>query len=320
VTRRDPTGLAATNMATIKAITVMVLWAACFPLITTGLTLAPHITFAAMRAFIAGTALIGTAVALGRPIPQGRRTWLLLIVAGIGATTLGFLGMFHAAEFIAPGMATVIANTQPLLAAALAYLVLNERLSAVGAAGLALGFAGIAVIAAPGFTDQQGNDDYLLGVAYVLLAAAGITASNVAFKRLAGTVDALMAAGAQLLIGMIPLILIALLTETPGDVEWSPKFLLILLGLALPGTAVVYWLWLSVLETLALNRANAFSFLIPIFGLSMGIAFYGETLTVSVALGASLALLGILLVNRSDHTDAVTTTPTPQTVLDTTAT
>ncbi len=319
MTRHDLTKPAATNMPTIKVITVMVLWAACFPLITTGLTLAPHLTFAAMRAFIAGTALIGTAVALGRPIPQGRRTWLLLIVAGIGATTLGFLGMFHAAEFIAPGMATVIANTQPLLAAALAYLVLNERLGAVGTAGLAMGFLGIAVIAAPGFTAQQGNDDYLLGIAYVLLAAAGITVSNVAFKRLAGTVDALMAAGAQLLIGMIPLILIAALTETPGDVNWSPKFLLILLSLALPGTAVVYWLWLSVLETLTLNRANAFSFLIPILGLSMGIAFYGETLTVSVALGASLALLGILLVNRSDRTDAVTTTPTPQTALDTPA-
>ena len=287
----------------------MALWAACFPLITTGLALAPHLTFASMRAFIAGTALVGTAVALGRPVPTGARTWLLLTVAGIGATTLGFLGMFHAAEYIAPGMATVIANTQPLLAAVLAYLVLSERLGKLGSAGLLLGFAGIAIIAAPGFTAQEGNDDYLLGIAYVLLAAGGVTVSNVSFKRLAGTVDPLMASGAQLLIGMIPLSLIALLTETPSDVDWSPKFLLILFGLALPGTAVVYWLWLSVLESLTLNRANAFSFLVPIFGLTMGIAFYGEALTVSVALGATLAFLGILLVNRADNTSPAATKP-----------
>ena len=312
-------GFVAANAATVKVVTVMVLWAACFPLITTGLTLAPHLTFAAMRAFIAGSTLVATALLLGRTWPTGRSTWLLLMVAGVGATTLGFLGMFHAAEYIAPGMATVIANTQPLLAAVLAYLVLNERLGVAGTAGLAIGFAGIAVIAviaAPGFTAQNSNDDYLLGIGYVLLAAVGITVSNVAFKRLAGTVDAVMVAGIQLLIGTIPLGLIAALTETPSDVDWSPTFVLVLFGLALPGTAVVYWLWLSVLETLPLNRANAFTFLVPIFGLSIGIAFYGEALTLAVAVGASLAFLGILVVNRSNSD--VATQPTPRTALDTT--
>ncbi len=277
----------------------MLLWAACFPLITAGLALAPHLTFAALRAFVAGAALVGTSVALGRPFPSGRNTWLLLIVAGIGATTLGFLGMFHAAEFISPGIATVIANTQPLLAAALAYMVLKERLGIPGMIGLLVGFAGIAVIAAPGLFAGRSNDDYLLGIAYVLLAALGITVSNVSFKRLAGEVDALMAAGAQLLIGMVPLVVLAALTETPSDVEWSPRFILSLLGLSLPGTALVYWLWLSALRTLTLNRANAFSFLVPVFGLSLGIAFYGEALTVSIAVGATLAFLGIILVNRS---------------------
>ena len=321
MTRRNISELAAANTATIKVVTVMALWAGCFPLITTGLTLAPHITFAAMRALIAGTALVGTALALGRPMPSGRTTWLLLVVAGVGATTLGFLGMFHAAEYVAPGMATIIANTQPLLAAVLAYLVLNERLGRIGIAGLGLGFAGIAVIAGPSFTAQQTSNDNLVGIAYVLLAAAGITVSNVAFKRLAGTVDPLMAAGTQLLIGMVPLTLIAALTETPADVTWSPKFLLILVGLALPGTAIAYWLWFSVLETLPLIRANAFGFLVPVFGLSLGIAFYGEALTVSIAVGASLAFLGILLVNRADDTSPATVDlPSIQTVLDTTTT
>ncbi len=257
-----------------------------------------------MRGFVAGTALLGIAIALGRPVPTGGTTWLLLIVAGIGATTFGFLGMFHAAEYIAPGMATVIANTQPLLAAGLGYLVLHERLGRSGGAGLMLGFAGIAVIAAPTLTAQQSNNDSLLGIAYVLLAAAGITVSNVAFKRLAGTVDALMASGAQLLIGTVPLAFIAAVAENPSEVDWSPKFLLILFSLALPGTSVVYWLWLSVLETLTLNRANAFSFLVPIFGLTLGIAFYGEVLTTSVSAGASLAFLGILIVNHAGRTSA----------------
>jgi drug/metabolite transporter (DMT)-like permease len=45
--------------------------------------------------------------------------------------------MFHAAEFVSPGLATVIANGQPLLAAILADAVLGEKIKAMGKVGLA---------------------------------------------------------------------------------------------------------------------------------------------------------------------------------------
>ena len=127
----------------LKIILAMLLWAACFPLITVGLPFAPHLTFAALRAVIAGASLIIVASVVGRPLPPPElRIWAALIVVGLGATSLGFVGMFHAAEFVSPGLATVIANTQPLLAALLAALWLGERVSAAAAFGLGIGFAG----------------------------------------------------------------------------------------------------------------------------------------------------------------------------------
>src|SRR5690606_294774 len=114
-----------------------------------------------------------------------------------------------------------------------------------------------------------GQATYTLGVAYVVLAAAGITISNVLIKRIAGKVDAMMAMGLQMLIGSIPLLLIAWTTEEPTSVDWSLPYLGVLLVLGLPGTALAYWLWASVLEKVPLARANAFSFLIPIFGLTL---------------------------------------------------
>lgn len=311
--RQQSTGLTApdgtsnhgalSRLTTVKIVTVMVLWAACFPLIKAGIDRAPHLTFAALGAGLAGMALIGAATALGRPRPTGARHWGLLTVAGVGATTLGFFGMFHAAEFISPGLATVIANTQPLLAAALAYVTLGESLGRSGAAGLAIGFAGIIVIAAPGLT-ANGTDNYGLGIAYVLLAAAGITISNVAFKRLAGEVDPLMAAGAQLLIGTGPLAVLAAVTEDPTWIAWSPIFVVSVIGLALPGTAIVYGLWVSVLETTPLNKANAFSFLVPILGMAMGIAFYGEPVTVAVVIGSATVLAGLAIVHQAEPSTA----------------
>ena len=172
----------------------MLLWAACFPFILAGLEFAPHLTFASLRAILAGSTLTLLALALRKPMPREPRVWAMLTIVGLGATSLGFLGMFHAAEFISPGIATVVANTQPLLAAALAGIVLNERLTAQGKAGLILGFLGILVIAAPRlFSGAQEN--YIIGLAYIILAALGITVSNVLIKRIAGNVDALMAMG-----------------------------------------------------------------------------------------------------------------------------
>ncbi|MEO1169464.1 MAG: DMT family transporter [Pseudomonadota bacterium] len=285
-------------MATIaKIILVMLLWAACFPLIALGIEFSPHLTFASLRAVLAGLTLTIMALALRRPLPKNGKTWAMLVIIGFGATSLGFLGMFHAAEFISPGMATVIANTQPLLAAILAGMVLNEKLTARGKTGLILGFVGIVVIAAPQLF-SGGREDYILGIAYIALAAMGITVSNVLIKRIAGSIDALMAMGLQLLIGSIPLIFVAWVTEDPAIIQWSLPFVGSLLALGLIGTALVYWLWFSILENTNLNHANAFSFLIPSFGLAMGVLIYGEALGWIELIGIALAILGVSLVVR----------------------
>ncbi|MFQ5468602.1 MAG: DMT family transporter, partial [Kiloniellaceae bacterium] len=127
----------------------------------------------------------------------------------------------------------------------------------------------------------------------------GNSSSNVLIERIAGEVDALMAMGFQLLIGALPLLVFAWAFEQPQNIVWSDRFLFALIGLSLPGTALVYWLWFSILERAPLNRANAFSFLIPIFGLSMGIMFHDENMGWWEAGGIVLTLLGILLVNRN---------------------
>jgi len=131
-----------------------------------------------------------------------------------------------------------------------------------------------------------------------VLAALGITTSNVLIKRIAGKMDALMAMGLQMLIGAVPLLLAALVLERPEDIIWSSRFVVVLLGLSLAGTALVYWLWFSILKTTPLNQANAFSFLIPIFGLAMGVLFFSEAVGWTELVGIGLTLVGVFLVNR----------------------
>lgn len=279
----------------LRLLTVMLLWALCYPLITIGLDLAPHLAFATMRAGLAGIVLLAIALILHRPLPGDARSWAALALVGLGSTGLGFLGMFHAAEFVSPGIATVIANTQPLLAAVLAHSILNERLTRRGWAGLALGLAGIASIATPGFGSGVAAS-YWVGIAYITLAAAGVSVGNIGMKLLPAGTDALAAMGIQLLLGTVPLAVLSALTEDWRQITWSPAFALVLVTLAVFGTSLAFWLWFDALRQVALNRANAFTFLVPIFGLFIGAMFFGEQLVWPQAVGAALVIVAIVLV------------------------
>ncbi|MGK7655043.1 DMT family transporter [Roseovarius sp. B08] len=132
----------------------------------------------------------------------------------------------------------------------------------------------------------------------MILAAAGVTFSNVLIKSIAGKVDSLSAMGEQMLLGSVPLVIAAMSMEEPTTINWAPAFIASLLVLAMAGSALVYWLWFSALETVPLNRANAFSFLIPVFGLTLGIVVYGEWLSVLQIVGIAMIFLGIAMVHR----------------------
>ena len=273
------------------------LWALCFPLITLGLAFAPPLMLAALRSFVAGAGLLLPALILRRPWPRGWRVWLALTGAGFSLTTVGFGGMFLAGGEVTPGLATVLANVQPLLAAALAFFVLGERLGPRRRVGLALGFAGILLVAVPGFASGSANSSPL-GVAYIALGAVGVAVGNVLLKWLAGRVDLLVAMGWQLVLGGLPLLAGALRFEAAQPVTWNLTFVIVLLSLALPGTALAFTLWFSLLHRAELTRLNTFTFLTPIFALIIGALFFAETLTLLELGGVLLILAGLTWISR----------------------
>lgn len=275
---------------------VTLLWALCYPLIAAGLALAPPLTFAALRALVAGAGLLAVAFVLHRPLPRGLRVWLALLGVGLSASSLGFAGMFLAGGLVSPGLATVIANAQPLIAAGLAYFFLAERLGPRRRVGLALGFAGIVLVALPGFGSSANSTP--LGVVYVLLGALGVAVGNVLLKRLTGKVDLWMATGWQFVLGGAPLSLAAWLFEMPGQVAWTPTFAAVLLVLSLLGTALAFVLWFALLHRGELTRLNTFTFLTPAFALLLGAVFFGERVSLVEGAGMALILAGVWWISR----------------------
>lgn len=281
----------------LRLIVVMVLWASCFPLIVIGLDLAPHLLFAALRAAIAGAVLIAAALVLRRPMPHDARAWGKIVLLGLSATSLGFLGMFHGAEFLSTGIAAVLLSTQPLAAAILARGFLGERVGPHAVMGLAVGFAGITVTSAPNLFAREAPF-YLIGAGYVMAAAIGTAIGNVVMKSLSRDVDALVAVGFGLFIGAAPLAVASLATENISF-DFPLLFVLVLAALAIPGTALAAWLWFDALRGTDLSVANAFTYLVPVFGLALGVWFFGERIGAFEIVGTMLVLTGVWLAGRA---------------------
>ncbi len=269
----------------------MFLWALCFPLITYGLSAAPPLGFATMRALIAGVSLLIVANYKRRPPLRGRNHWSAVVLVGLSATTLGFAGMFYGGARVAPGLATVVGNAQPLFAAVLLAWLGQELLSRAQCLGLLVGFGGIVLIGVPGLGRAATT---LPGLGLILLGALGVAASNVILSRMAGRIDTLRAMGWQLVVGSIPLGVMSAIVEQPGEILWSWGFVGALLALSLLGTAAAFVGWFELLRRGSLNQLNVFTFFTPVFGLAMGVAFFGETLSILTGIGILFCLISVL--------------------------
>lgn len=271
------------------------LWAICFPLIEIGRSGAPPLLFGALRALIAGVGILVPVFFFTCRAPQGVTVWVYIILTGLTYTFLGFGGMFLSGGRVTPGLATVIANTQPLIAAILAHFFLSEGLDLRRITGLFIGFLGIIFIATPASKEAVSFGN-AAGVFLILLGAVGTALGNVFLKKLAGRVEAALATGIQFLVGSAILFAASLASEAAATVHWDTAFLLSLFILGLPGTALVTFLWYRLLQRVPLTQLNVFTFLTPIFGLLIGFLFFSERLTLYEIGGTGLALGGIFFV------------------------
>ena len=286
-----------TNVAWMLVVTL--LWAICFPFIVTGLPDAPPLLFAALRAFLASGILFAVYM-----VKRVREPYLFnlqdtgqLGLIGLSYTAMGFGGMFLGAGHLSPGLATVLASTQPLIAAAIAAAWLGETLKTKGIAGLFVGFLGVALLSWSGFGNN--NAGFLWGIIWVLMGAFGVAIGNILLKkRGGGSIAAPMAV--QLLIGGGILLLASAISGEQWDIRWTFRFTGSLLILSALATAAMVFLWFGVLARAPLNQLNVFSFLTPALGLLIGYLFFDERLQLVQILGIIVIIFGIALMHTSD--------------------
>jgi len=262
----------------------------------------PPMTIASVRFIIASGLLYGWARLQGhahRPV-TGRDLPLILT---LGATAIAvYNALFLYGLRLAPASdgAIIVPGFAPVFTALIAWPVLKERIGPWTVAGFAVALGGLYLVVGPGGGEQTstrllGDLLFFLGaLCWGIYAVAGKTATA-RFTPVTSTLYGTVA-------GTLMLIPFGLaergweaLAAAPA-VSWAG-----LIYLATFGTVLAFVFFYEGVKRIGAGRSSAFAFLVPVVGVVSSVILLDEHLTVGIAMGGTLVLAGLWLVQRDAH-------------------
>jgi drug/metabolite transporter (DMT)-like permease len=273
------------------------LWGSSYFWIKVGLGSLPPLTLIAGRLAVGALFLALVVALLREPLPRERRMYGHLLVMSVVNIVLPFILIAIGEQSIDSALASILNATVPLTVIVLAPLFLpDERVTVAKVAGLAVGFAGVILLVAPGLVNPgDGNPaGELMMIGSSLCYGIGNVYARRNVRGLSPTIPALFQVGFAALI-IVPL---ALVVDRPfATVTPAPEALVAVLWLGLLGSGVAYLCYFTILRAWGAMRTSMVSYLLPVVGIALGSLVLGEPMTVNRLGGTALIIAGIALVN-----------------------
>jgi drug/metabolite transporter (DMT)-like permease len=286
---------------------------AWLPLAAVGVTLALWASaFVAIRhladAFSAGSLSLGRlvvgsaclgAVALSRALPRPtRREWTSIVAIGVLWFGIYNVALNAGEQHVDAGTAVMLIQVSPVLVALLAAVFLDERFTTFLALGLALAFAGIALIATASGDSQERS---VVGVVLCLVSAVVYAVSLVLQKPLVARLPAIHVTWLACTVGAIVCLPFAgrlvddVRAASGADVWW-----VVYLGVF--PTAIAFTTFAYALRHMSASNLGVTTYLVPPITIVMGWLFLSETPPAMAYVGGALALVGVAVARRKPRT------------------
>jgi len=280
------------DMVTATAVVVTILsWASAFPAIRAGLHDFGPVELGALRFAIAGVPA-AVFLLLTRPGWPSLPDFLRLATGGVLFVALYTALLNMGEKTVSAGAASFIINTNPIITAGLAMMVLGERFGARAWAGTALSFLGIGLIA----LGEGGGLSIDTGALLILGAALCTSVTTVVQKPLFTRHRPLAVSAWNMALGA--LVLSPWLVPASAELSAaSPQGLWAVIYLGLVPSLVAYGTWAIALSRLPASRASNFMYCVPPVATLLGFLWLGEVPTALGAVGGAMALIGVAVVN-----------------------
>jgi len=284
--------------AALYPLLFVALWSTGFIGAKLGLPHAEPLTFLSTRYAIV-MVLMGLVVWRTRaPWPASRRAAWHIGVSGVLVHGVYLGGVFIAIGHGLPaGVAALVVGLQPLLTALGAGWMLGETVRPAQWAGLAAGFAGVALVVAHKVAAGAGAATLWALLLPVVISLLSITAGTLYQKRYCPQFDLRTGSLIQFLPSLLLTGLAAAATETL-HIDWTPSFVFALGWLSLVlSLGAVTLLNVLIRTGSAVNVASLF-YLVPPCTALVAWALFGETLTGLALAGMGLTVFGVWLARK----------------------
>ncbi|MSO54110.1 MAG: hypothetical protein EXQ90_03125 [Rhodospirillales bacterium] len=213
--------------------------------------------------------------------------------------TCWYVGRTYSLLYLPAGKTVLLGYTMPVWATVLSIVVFKEPFDKRVALALALGIGGIVVLISEDF-GSLGNAP--IGIAFILGAAVAWAIGTLLFKRVIWKTSTLALAGWQLLIGCLPMTLVAPFVDM-ADLQWQSIPMMI--GIACNVFVVLAfgnYGWFTLVSLLPVSVSSIGTLMLPMISVAGATIFLDEPFgwrQATAMLGVSAALGLVLFLPRA---------------------
>jgi len=211
-----------------------------------------------------------------------------------------------AQQHVSSAVAGMLNGAVPVIAAAIAAILLRAMPGRTQLAGLALGFLGVALISLPELGESSSN---ALGVAMIVAADLCYGLAIVIAAPLQQRYGALPVMARMLALAAIWTAPFGLASLPASSFSWKALGSVAVLGMM--GTGLAFVLMGALVAHVGSTRASFAIYLIPVVATILGVTVRGESVAAIAVVGVGLVIVGALLASRREARAAPVAEPEP---------
>jgi len=273
-----------------------------------GVRYMPALQMAGIRQVLAGLLYVVFFLFKGFKLPRGKEWIPILVLSFLNFLMSNGLSTWGV-QYISAGLGSIMGAIFPLWLVVIGLFASREKISRKAIIGLLLGFGGVCIIFYEHLNDFL-NASFRFGILLSLIATWTWAFATLYTKKHAASFNPYFSLGLQMLISGVTLLGLTKAIHSPrinsfvplAEIPWQSWAAM---GyLVVFGSLIAFVAYLYALQRLPTEQASIYAYINPVVAVLMGALIFGEKLTIFIAVGGAVTLLGVFLVNKAFKTSA----------------
>jgi len=252
-----------------------------------------------IRQFIGGIIYVGFFLYKGFALPKGKEWRPILVLSFLNFIMSNGLSTLALQYKISAGLGSIMGAIFPLWLVVIGLFSAKGKMPIKAIIGLLLGFGGVCII----FSDHLNeflDPEFRWGILFSIIATWTWAIATLYTKKQALQFNPYFSLGLQMLISAVALYSFSEATGRAISITAIPWQSWLAIGyLVVFGSLIAFICYLYALQNLPTEQASIYAYINPIVATVFGAILFDESLTVYLAIGGLVTLLGVYLVNKA---------------------